>query len=405
MALRRALAALLVLAATAATTRAQQSSPGSQGSAPPVSLYGVVPQDSGAPRGSGQTEPVTPTAVDPDAASTKRGEPVIAPLPLVNPTIGSGLIVIAGYLYRLNPDDHTTPPSGTFVGGFGTDNHSWGVMAGQEFHFGRDRVRVEAAGAYASVHYDFFGIGQAAGQANTSVPLVQEGGAGLANALIRVGGRWFAGAQYTLMQMKVRVDTDALATELPASLDRDVDLRTASLGPRIELDTRDNPFYARSGVYFNAMAAFYGQDVGGQRGYQSYQVWGSQYLSLGERQVLAWRASACAVASDVPFYDLCELGKSQDLRGYVVGQYRDRGLVAAQAEYRAEIWRFIGGTAFVGAGETVPAFDKLTWNQVLPGAGVGLRVTVANRNHVNIRADYAWGKNSHAFYVGVGEAF
>ena len=39
-----------------------------------------------------------------------------------------------------------------------------------------------------------------------------------------------------------------------------------------------------------------------------------------------------------------------------------------------------------------------------PG-GVGLRFTLAKRNHVNLRIDYAWGKSSTALYVGVAEAF
>ena len=39
----------------------------------------------------------------------------------------------------------------------------------------------------------------------------------------------------------------------------------------------------------------------------------------------------------VPFYDQCLLGMSQDLRGYEAGRYRDRRMLAAQAEYRREV--------------------------------------------------------------------
>ena len=53
----------------------------------------------------------------------------------------------------------------------------------------------------------------------------------------------------------------------------------------------------------------------------------------------------------------------------------------------------------------MPDFGALNWNDALPGGGVGLRFTVAKRNHVNLRADYAWGKDSSAFYVSVLEAF
>ena len=40
-----------------------------------------------------------------------------------------------------------------------------------------------------------------------------------------------------------------------------------------------------------------------------------------------------------------------------------------------------------------------------PGGGVGLRFTVAPKNHINIKADYGLGQGSHAWYVGIGEAF
>jgi surface antigen Omp85-like protein len=376
-----------------------------QTEAPPVSVYGVVPQDSGSPHGGAEAEPVVPDAVDPTAASTRRGEIVIAPLPLINPTIGNGIIVLGGYLYRLNRADRQTPPSGTLLGGLATSNGSRGVMAAQSLHLGRDRVRVVAAGAYADVHYDFFGIGQDSGSAGISIPLMQKGGLFLVNGMVLLGARWYAGAQYSIMSMAVAIDPSESPAELPPILSRDVDLRTAALGPHLQRDTRDSAFYPRTGSLLNALAGFYGEAVGGQREYQAYQASFSQYIPLHGRQMVAWRASVCGVANDVPFYDLCQLGKSQDLRGYVVGQYRDRAMVAAQIEYRAEIWKRIGGTAFVGAGEVAPSLGALTGDALLPGGGVGVRLTVAKRNHVNIRADYAWGENSHAFYIGVAEAF
>ena len=80
-------------------------------------------------------------------------------------------------------------------------------------------------------------------------------------------------------------------------------------------------------------------------------------------------------------------------------------MVAAQAEWRAELWWRFGATAFVGGGTTAPTFGTLALNDTLPSVGAGLRFTVAQRNHVNLRTDYAWGKNSSALYVSVTEAF
>lgn len=127
--------------------------------------------------------------------------------------------------------------------------------------------------------------------------------------------------------------------------------------------------------------------------------------AVGGRHVVAWHTGACGTGGPVPFYDLCLLGRNQDLRGYTAGQYRDHLMLAAQAEWRAEVWWRLGAVAFVGVGEVSPDFKALTVKHVLPGAGAGLRFTLAKRNHVNLRADYAWGKDSRALYIGVAEAF
>lgn len=107
----------------------------------------------------------------------------------------------------------------------------------------------------------------------------------------------------------------------------------------------------------------------------------------------------------VPFYDQCLLGMSQDLRGYEAGRYRDRRMLAAQAEYRREVWKRFGAVGFFGVGEVAPTFGNFRYDKLLPGGGLGVRFRLTKKNHVNLRVDYAWGKGSSALYIGVGEAF
>jgi len=108
---------------------------------------------------------------------------------------------------------------------------------------------------------------------------------------------------------------------------------------------------------------------------------------------------------DVPFHDLCMLGKSEDIRGYAVGKHQNRRMIAGQVEYRRELfWRF-GAVAYFGAGSVAPSFSDFRADDILPGGGIGVRFTLAKENHINLRVDYAWGKDSMAFYVGIGESF
>jgi outer membrane translocation and assembly module TamA len=80
-------------------------------------------------------------------------------------------------------------------------------------------------------------------------------------------------------------------------------------------------------------------------------------------------------------------------------------MLTAQAEYRFELWKRIGVVAFGGAGEVAESFGKFTAGSVLPSGGAGVRYRLTDENHVNLRADFAWGKDSSALYISLAEAF
>ncbi len=109
------------------------------------------------------------------------------------------------------------------------------------------------------------------------------------------------------------------------------------------------------------------------------------------------------VTNQGPFWDICELGMTKDIRGYQIGQFRDNRMVVGQAEYRRELFWRLGAVAFAGAGAVGKTFSQ--FGNTEPGGGFGLRVILAKQNHINLRVDYAWGDSSHATYVSLGEAF
>ena len=395
----RPLVLTAVLSLPAASVVSAQSSVGP--AEPPVNLYGVVPPDASGVQGAAASDLTGPAAGG--AIHAKRGEFLIAPLPMVNPTLENGLAFAVGYLYRVDATDTMTAPSVSAIGGFKTSNGSWAGMAFQSLRLAHDRFRFMGVFGYSDLNYAFYGIGEDAGAAGSPVELNQTGPVGVVEGLVRVRNQWYVGARYLLLHM--RIATLETPLEGPAVPPDDADLRTAGLGPRVDFDSRDNPFYPRTGLQFQGVASFYGESVGGRRSYQAYEGMLNGYQSVGTRHVLAWHVGACGVSGAAPFYDLCMLGRSRDLRGYPMGQYRDRAMIATQAEWRSEWWWRFGATAFLGAGEVKPDFGALTWKDALPGGGVGLRFTLAQRNHVNLRADYAWGRDSTGLYISVAEAF
>lgn len=85
----------------------------------------------------------------------KGGEWFAVPVPQTGPTLGTGLAVGVGYIYRLNPKDEVSQPSLSGIGGMGTSNGTWGLGAAQQMAWKEDRYRASGIGAYANVNYLF----------------------------------------------------------------------------------------------------------------------------------------------------------------------------------------------------------------------------------------------------------
>lgn len=368
-------------------------------------LLGAVPSmdDRG---GSAKVE----TAKKPEP---KRFEPLIAPIPIINPTLGNGLALGGGFLYHLNKDDLNSPPSFTGGGGFRTSNGSRGYAFAQKLVLKENKYRLLFAAGRANIHFDFFGIGAASGDAGVSVPIEVTGKGFLFDGSMRVFRRhWFAGVRYYIMRSTVNVDRGNLTPSRepripgrPEIPEIDINLRTAGLGPTLEFDSRSDSFYPRAGSQFRFEASFHGRAIGGRRTYETYEAFYNKFFSVTKKQVLAVHASGCQATGSVPFYDLCFFGQSKDVRGYEVGRYIDRVMIAGQAEYRVELRGRLGAAAFFGAGEVARRWADLRSDALKPGGGVGLRFRLTKQSHINLRVDYGWGIGSRGLYLGVSEAF
>lgn len=388
MASSRLLPALLSITSLCAQTT--QPRPPSDESSP---LWSAVPATGGdLPNSADVAKPKSP----------KKGEWLFAPIPMINPTLENGLGVAVGYLY---PTSANAAPSMTAAGAFRTSNGSWGTGALQKLHLKNDLLRITAGAGYFNVNYKFYGIGASAGNAGDFLPITQNGTGFLAEVLFRIHSKWYAGPRFMLMRTTVSPNLDEDPSgEAPDIPPLDIRLRTASLGPHIQRDSRDDEMYPRAGSLFNTQIGLYGQAVGGNRSYQSYEFSYSKYLSLGQRQVLALRGSSCFTSGPVPFYNLCGF-QSKDVRGYPAGRYVDHHMLASQAEFRQELPYRLGLVVFAGAGGVAPEIDAFKFKELRPGVGAGLRFRLTKKNHINLSADYARGIGSDAFYVTIGEVF
>lgn len=134
---------------------------------------------------------------------------------------------------------------------------------------------------------------------------------------------------------------------------------------------------------------------------QQYATW------LHGHRVLALRALAeitsTGSASIVPFFLLPTAGGSRIGRADPTFRFRDRHLMAVQAEYRYLLNPFMHGALFVDAVEVVPALGALSWRSIRWTGGVGLRVGA--RGGAALRLDLAFGRSGPRVAFGAGHAF
>lgn len=371
----------------------------------PVTVGGVkMEAESGVPGELGDVEDGLEQQINDDETTEDRNwEPVVAPLPSRNSAFGWMLGVPAMLMYKPAFSEPADQVWITGVYGFYAENDSWGAGLMQRASFGGDKYRLKGGLFHAEVNYRYYGIG---GDGNDRfVVLDQDMDLFLAEGLRRIAPDLYAGlkAVYGNTSLGPRIRDDGA---LPPGFDPDrlkVDLTLSTLAPRLQYDTRDYEFYPTRGWFIDGSAIISREWIGADLEYERYEFAGNHYRQVGEKGVLASRLASQYVSDDAPFFLYPAFGQEADLRGYQMGSYRDRFLVAAQTEYRHRFTSRIGAVGFVGVGSVSP--DFLGWEKSLWSVGAGFRWTIASKNKINLRVDIARGRDETIYYVGVAEAF
>jgi hypothetical protein len=380
-----------------AGARAQTGSGTGSSSSPEIFGTNTDLQDSASDKGVSLGD----TSAPEPPPKEHHGEFAVSPIPMINPSIGNGGGAAVLYARRL---DDGSPASSFGAGGFATASGSWGLGVGARLYLHGDRYRILFGLGGGEFNYNFFGIGSAGGEAGISIPLSQRSRAILFEPKIRVWKYWYAGPRYHLITNHISLGIHNFdPDDLPIPLPSDLNFQTAALGLRVQRDSSISKFYPRNGSLLDLTVDFFDPAFGGNRDYKNVTLAYNKYMSMGAKNVFAVHGNICTVTDRAPFFDLCLLGNSKDLRGYQVGQFRDDRMLVGQVEFRRELFWRVGVVAFAGAGAVGKTFDAM--GDAEPGGGLGVRFVLAKRNHINLRADFAWGDNSRATYVSIGEAF
>lgn len=189
----------------------------------------------------------------------------------------------------------------------------------------------------------------------------------------------------------------------------------SGLGFLLTYDSRDVPSNAYRGMYLDFRGMMYHKIFGSDKNFYRLELDYRQYKQIGERKVIAWNAQSKNVfGKDIPLTQYSLTGTPFDLRGYYMGQYRDKSSHVVLAEYRQmfntdeDTWlkriiQHLGFVAWAGCGFMGPTATKV--EGVLPNYGVGLRIEVQPRMNVRLDLGKNTVNNQTLFYFNMTEAF
>ncbi len=320
------------------------------------------------------------------------------PIPAYNESIGWSIGLAVAAFYKASSSDTISPESSTAVFGFYAENKTWAAGFYQQLYLDEDRWRIKAGGAVADINFQtYLDLPEWLG-GGTSIDYTTETVGGLAEVSRLAWKRLYLGAKYRYMRSQTEFHV-----KLP--IDAALEKRTFSgLGLVATWDTRDNIFYPLSGYHANVWALWNRDAIGSDRDYDIYWIEASGFNEYRKGHVVAARVHSRIATGKVPFEDKSVFFYI-DLRGYTDGRYRADQRHTLQAEYRWNFYRRFFAVGFGGFGWSVDEVSEISWDGILPSAGIGLRWRMISDPPVNIGFDYAWGRDDGAFYFRIGEAF
>lgn len=351
---------------------------------------------------SGELETDTRPGIAPDIREdetklkVQRGDFVIVPIPISNPTLESGLVAGAAYFYpQTEEQKKSQPASVTVLGGMYTSNNSKALVVAQQNYWKDDTWRFTGAAGAADLRLTL--VAPQDGDSNQRVDWRIDGYLAYARLSRKLRGDWYAG----FLARYIDADQSIEKGDFNLGLGSFGDIRSVGLGLLTEFDSRDLPLNSYSGRHFKLEALFNDEAIGSKHNYESFDGFYRSYHQLKENLILAVDAQGCKRNGDVPLWDACRI----KLRGFSATDYMGRASISFQAEARwrlSERWGLVG---FSGFGKHAESFSGFRDRESIPSYGVGVRFMVLQSKRVNLRVDFARSRDDEAIHISVGETF
>jgi outer membrane protein assembly factor BamA len=322
-------------------------------------------------------------------------------IPITEPAVGYG--AAGGLAFIDKPLGRAQAgfgrPNITVVGGLGTENGTWGVMAGDMRHWLDDRLQTLVGVVRASVNLDFYGIGRDDVLKDHPRSYNLEPLVGLVRAKYRLGdSKFWAGLGYALASTQITFDT---SDKIPGLPELQQESREGGLAPTLSYDSRDNIFTPQNGTFIEVTAGLFDQALGGDDEFQRYSLIAMQFLLLHPDVTMGVRGDAIFSFGDVPFY----LRPFVALRGAPVMRYQGEEVAQVEAEVRWQCWKRFSIVGFAGYGAAWNDLERVDNTRTIVTGGTGFRYEIARAYGLHMGVDLAFGPDVTAIYVQFGSAW
>lgn len=334
-----------------------------------------------------------------DQPAPEKGSFVWAPIPVLEPALGGGVVLVGMYFY---PHAEDEPANITAVAAGYTSTDSYLVGAAHDHHFKGNRWRFQGAIGYAEFNLNWYGIGSEGGEQGRSFQYSIKGSFAEPRLFRKFSKGWSIGADVQFLDLEVDFDDGEPGDPiLDAVTEAMLDLKSVGVGLLGQKDTRDNRFTPYEGRYAQLSGKVFPSALDNDLDYRIYKGFYNQYWPVREKTVLAANVSSQYADGQVPFYRLSKL----TIRGVSADRYWDKFLVQGQAEVRHQVHGRWSAAAFAGYGGVASSLKNLKEDDMILAGGAGIRYMVDQKERVGLRLDVAKGQDQTMVYIGVGEFF
>ena len=225
--------------------------------------------------------------------------------------------------------------------------------------------------------------------------------------LRKLSGNLYFGLEMDFQQL-AQVNFNVLDNE-PLDLPRGSSGSTnLGLGAGLVYDNRHNILNVREGFFGETGFLRYDDTWGSDFSFTHYFLDARYFKTVAPQQVLATQVYGAYVDGEVPFNQLALMGGESLMRGYYLGRYRDKTLLATQLEYRFLPFPFSkrwGAAAFLAAGGVAPAPREINLGDWQVAGGAGIRFLIFPGKDIFTRLDVAFTREGPGYYFFIGEAF